>query len=110
MGDNGQILGFRPLMGVFGDDKHTSRSARYTYIPTITVLESLQREGFEPFFACQARVRDPDRREYTKHMLRLRRTGQITQICAKKRGARSAPAAPLQHHPKWPDLRSRHQR
>ncbi|EBO5289033.1 DUF945 domain-containing protein [Salmonella enterica] len=69
----------RVVPGVFGDDKHTSRSARYTYIPTITVLESLQREGFEPFFACQARVRDPDRREYTKHMLRLRRTGQITQ-------------------------------
>ncbi|EBU5234483.1 DUF945 domain-containing protein, partial [Salmonella enterica subsp. enterica] len=69
----------RVVPGVFGDDKHTSRSARYTYIPTITVLESLQREGFEPFFACQARVRDPDRREYTKHMLRLRRAGQITQ-------------------------------
>ncbi|ESF03056.1 hypothetical protein QS26_01880 [Salmonella enterica subsp. enterica serovar Havana] len=97
-------------MGVFGDDKHTSRSARYTYIPTITALESLQREGFEPFFACQARVRDPERREYTKHMLRLRRTGQITQIGAKKRGARSAPVAPLLHHPQWPDLRSRHQR
>ncbi|EPO2859416.1 DUF932 domain-containing protein, partial [Salmonella enterica subsp. enterica serovar Newport] len=36
------------------------------------------REGFEPFFACQSRVRDPGRRDYTKHMLRLRRAGQIT--------------------------------
>ncbi len=81
-------------MGVFGDDKHTSRSARYTYIPTITALESLQREGFEPFFACQARVRDPERREYTKHMLRLRRTGQITQIGAKAgRSIRASRAA-----------------
>ncbi|MDX8024610.1 DUF932 domain-containing protein, partial [Escherichia coli] len=53
--------------------KHTSRSQNYTYIPTITVLESLQREGFQPFFACQTRVRDPGRRGYTKHMLRLRR-------------------------------------
>ena len=61
--------------GIFGEDRHTSRSERYTYIPTITVLESLQREGFQPFFACQTRVRDPDRREYTKHMLRLRRAG-----------------------------------
>ncbi|EDO4530902.1 DUF945 domain-containing protein, partial [Salmonella enterica] len=34
--------------------------------------------GFEPFFACQSRVRDPGRRDYTKHMLRLRRAGQIT--------------------------------
>ncbi|HFP9780086.1 TPA: DUF932 domain-containing protein, partial [Escherichia coli] len=58
--------------GIFGEDKHTSRSQNYTYIPTITVLESLQREGFQPFFACQTRVRDPGRRGYTKHMLRLR--------------------------------------
>ncbi|PLC60873.1 hypothetical protein B9P82_22480 [Citrobacter sp. L55] len=42
------------------------------------MLDSLQREGFQPFFACQTRVRDPERREHTKHMLRLRREGQIT--------------------------------
>ncbi|EAM2983003.1 DUF945 domain-containing protein [Salmonella enterica] len=63
---------------VFGEDKHTSRSDRYSYIPTITLLENLQREGFQPFFACQTRVRDLSKREHTKHMLRLRRAGQIT--------------------------------
>ncbi|HBB6758424.1 TPA: DUF945 domain-containing protein [Citrobacter amalonaticus] len=62
----------------FGEDKHASRSERYTCIPTITILENLQREGFQPFFACQTRVRDQSRREHTKHMLRLRRTGQIS--------------------------------
>ncbi|HEM7537951.1 TPA: DUF945 domain-containing protein [Enterobacter hormaechei] len=62
---------------VFGEDKHVSRSDRYSYIPTITLLENLQREGFQPFFACQSRVRDPERREHTKHLLRLRRAGQI---------------------------------
>ncbi|QAU57427.1 DUF945 domain-containing protein [Escherichia coli] len=62
---------------IFGEDRHTSRSERYAYIPTITVLENLQREGFQPFFACQTRVRDPGRRGYTKHMLRLRRDGEI---------------------------------
>ena len=46
---------------IFGEDRHTSRSKRYAYIPTITVLESLQREGFQPFFACPTRVRDPGR-------------------------------------------------
>lgn len=64
---------------VFGSDRHESRSDRYTWIPTITVLENLHREGFEPFFACQSRVRDQNRREHTKHMLRLRRTGQINR-------------------------------
>ncbi|EPH2850703.1 DUF932 domain-containing protein [Serratia nevei] len=63
---------------VFGEGKHQSRSERYTYIPTVTLLESLQREGFQPFFACQTRVRDQSKREHTKHMLRLRREGQIT--------------------------------
>ena len=62
---------------VFGEEKHTSRSERYVYIPTITLLENLQREGFQPFFACQSRVRDPGRRAHTKHLLRLRRAGQI---------------------------------
>ena len=63
---------------VFSEEKHESRSERYTYIPTITLLESLQKEGFQPFFACQTRVRDVSRREHTKHMLRLRREGQVT--------------------------------
>ncbi|PEH73927.1 DUF932 domain-containing protein [Edwardsiella tarda] len=62
---------------IFGEERHTSRSERYAYIPTITVLENLQREGFQPFFACQTRVRDQSRREHTKHLLRLRRAGQI---------------------------------
>lgn len=71
-----ELMRFVP--SVFSQEKHESRSARYTYIPTITLLDSLRREGFQPFFACQTRVRDPERREHTKHMLRLRRAGQIT--------------------------------
>lgn len=63
---------------VFSEEKHESRSDRYTYIPTITLLDNLQREGFRPFFACQTRVRDLNKRGHTKHMLRLRREGQIT--------------------------------
>lgn len=54
---------FRVVPSVFSEDKHESRSERYTYIPTISLLDSLQREGFQPFFACQTRVRDPGRRE-----------------------------------------------
>ncbi len=71
---------FRTVLSVFSEEKHDSRSERYTYIPTITLLDSLQKEGFYPFFACQTRVRDISRREHTKHMLRLRRHDQITGI------------------------------
>ena len=69
---------FLVVPSVFSEDKHSSRSERYTYIPTISLLDSLQREGFQPFFACQTKVRDQSKREHTKHMLRLRREGQIT--------------------------------
>lgn len=34
---------------VFSEEKHESRSDRYTYIPTITLLDNLKREGFQPF-------------------------------------------------------------
>ncbi|NIH23998.1 DUF932 domain-containing protein [Providencia heimbachae] len=69
---------FRTVPSVFSKEKHDSRSEKYTYIPTITLLDSLQKEGFYPFFACQTRVRDSSRRDHTKHMLRLRRHDQIT--------------------------------
>lgn len=63
----------RIVPGAFSAEKHDSRSERYTYIPTITLLDKLREEGFEPFFASQSRVRDPERREFIKYMVRLRR-------------------------------------
>ncbi|EHP44212.1 protein YafZ [Cupriavidus basilensis OR16] len=62
---------------IFGDNKHDSRSERYSYIPTSSVLDELRKEGFQPFMVCQTRVRNEDRREFTKHMIRLRHAGQI---------------------------------
>ncbi|EHD1638473.1 DUF945 domain-containing protein [Salmonella enterica] len=62
---------------IFADTPHGSRSERYSYIPTSTVLAKLRNEGFEPFMVCQTRVRHEDRREFTKHMLRLRHASQI---------------------------------
>lgn len=62
---------------IFAESPHESRSERYSYIPTAAVLAELRREGFEPFMVCQTRVRQEDRRDYTKHMLRLRHASQI---------------------------------
>ena len=62
---------------IFSEEKHESRSERYTYIPTITLLDNLRKEGFQPFYACQTRVRDEEKKGHTKHMLRLRRENQI---------------------------------
>lgn len=62
---------------IFADTPHGSRSERYSYIPTAAVLAKLRNEGFEPFMVCQTRVRHEERREFTKHMLRLRHASQI---------------------------------
>jgi hypothetical protein len=70
-----QIMTAAP--SIFAEDKHASRSARYTHIPTIEVVRGLRREGFQPFMVCQSRVRDEGKREHAKHMLRLRHASQI---------------------------------
>ena len=62
---------------IFAQAPHGSRSDRYSYIPTATVLQELRGEGFQPFMVCQTRARHDDRRDYTKHMLRLRHASQI---------------------------------
>ncbi|MCU0790694.1 MAG: DUF945 domain-containing protein [Nitratireductor sp.] len=67
----------RAAPSVFADSAHESRSRRYTYIPTIEVVNGLRREGFEPFMACQARTRVEGKEAFTKHLLRFRHQGQI---------------------------------
>ena len=62
---------------IFALDKHASRSDHYTYIPTGEVLTALRKEGFEPFMVCQTRVRQDDRRDFTKHMVRMRHATQV---------------------------------
>lgn len=68
---------FHYVPSIFSEDKHESRSERYTYIPTITLLNNLRKEGFQPFFACQTKVKDVTKKEHTRHMLRLRRDNFI---------------------------------
>lgn len=67
----------RIVPSAFSEEKHDSRSERYTYIPTIVILDRLRDEGFQPYYATQSRTRDQDKRDFTKHMLRLRRHDQI---------------------------------
>ncbi len=67
----------RVAPSIFAEAPHESRSQRYAYIPTATVLTELRKEGFQPFMVTQTRVRDEGKREHTKHMLRLRHASQI---------------------------------
>jgi len=62
---------------IFAREAHASRSERYTYIPTADVLAGLRKEGFQPFFVAQTQSRDDTRRDFTKHMIRLRHASQV---------------------------------
>ena len=60
---------------VFATTAHHSRSERFAPIPTIEILRALRKEGFEVVGAKQSLARIEDKRDFTKHLLRLRRLG-----------------------------------
>jgi hypothetical protein len=64
---------------VFADRPHDSRSARYEFLDTRAVLEGLVRSGFGVFEVRQGGSRIEGKREFTKHMLRLRYQGEAGQ-------------------------------
>lgn len=70
-----QLLKVAP--SIFAENKHESRSDRYTYIPTIDVINGLRNEGFLPFMVAQSRTRIEGKQDFTKHMLRLRKADSI---------------------------------
>jgi hypothetical protein len=65
---------------VFAGEKHASRSAKYTYIPTSEVLNGLHKEGFVPFEARQGGSRDVGKLGFTKHLIRLRQIGGVVRL------------------------------
>ncbi|WBU27570.1 DUF932 domain-containing protein [Rhodopseudomonas palustris] len=68
---------FKAAPSIFSTTAHHSRSDRFQPIPTIAVLDQLRKEGFEPVGAKQAMARDGDRRDYAKHLIRLRRFDNV---------------------------------
>lgn len=64
---------------IFAEGAHASRSERYGYIPTVAVVDALQKEGFYPFMVGQTRTRAEGQREYTKHMVRFRHANEIAR-------------------------------
>jgi hypothetical protein len=62
---------------IFAEAKHSSRSERYSYIPTIQVVDGMRNEGFLPFFVAQSRTRQEGKQDFTKHLIRFRHADQI---------------------------------
>lgn len=72
---NDQIARHAP--SVLATEAHGSRSEQYKIVPTIDVLNNLREEGFQPFEVRQTKVRNPDRRDHTRHMVRLRHPDMV---------------------------------
>ena len=53
---------------IFAPAKHSSRSERYAYIPTIEVLRGLGSEGFQPFMVAQGKSRIAGKSEFSKRV------------------------------------------
>lgn len=69
--DESQLRRLAP--SIFATEAHHSRSERFTPIPTWDIVQALGREGFVPYRAGQSTTRQPDRSEFTKHLVRFRR-------------------------------------
>jgi hypothetical protein len=80
--ENAQIARVAP--SIFAQEPHESRSERFSFISTISVLDECRREGFQPFFACQSKSRIPGKSEFTKHMIRLRHASDISAAEARE--------------------------
>ncbi len=76
--DNQQIAAMAP--SAFATEAHDSRSSRYAYIPTSSVIDGLRAEGFLPVSAKQGGSRIPGKAEFTKHMIRFRYQGQVPEL------------------------------
>jgi hypothetical protein len=61
---------------VLAQDKHSSRSERYTYVSTMDVMEALGSEGFLPYSIMQGGSKDEEKRGFTKHLVRFRHASQ----------------------------------
>jgi hypothetical protein len=65
---------------IFAEGKHSSRSERYTYIPTGDVVRGLMDNGFRAMEVRQGGSRDDEKRGFTKHMIRLRHSDAKNEL------------------------------
>jgi hypothetical protein len=73
-----QIAQFAPT--VFSSDRHSSRSERFQVIPTHELLAGLSKEGFVPVKVQVGGSRDQEKRAFTKHLIRFRRSDNLDGV------------------------------
>lgn len=59
---------------IFATEPYHNMSDRYSFIPTIEIIDNLMSKGWLPVKAMEAKSRKEDKLGYTKHMVRLRKS------------------------------------
>lgn len=72
---NDQIRSIAPA--IFAERPDDRCSARYSFIPTITVLDALRDQGFAPTYVMSAKAKDASHQVSAKHLMRLRRVEDL---------------------------------
>ena len=65
---------------VFAERPWEGVSDRYTFIPTVKVMENLMTEGWNVMYAGQQKTRLPGKKEFTRHVLRMRRSMESVKV------------------------------
>ena len=68
----------RVAPSIFASQPWEGVSAKYTFIPTIKVVESLMSEGWQIMQASQNRTRIAEKKFFTKHLIRFRRENELS--------------------------------
>lgn len=72
---NDQLI--RRAPAIFAEQAHSSRSDRYSYIPTLDLINGMRSEGFYPVQVSEAGSRDQSKKGFGKHLIRFRREDQL---------------------------------
>lgn len=72
----------RVAPSIFAAQPWERMSAKYTFIPTISIVDKMRAEGFQPVAATQSRTRIEGKQDFTKHLIRFRdvRAGDVPAI------------------------------
>ncbi len=67
---DGDLMRVAP--SIFASRPYAGMSDRYTFIPTIDVVNKLRAEGFQPVMAAESRATKLEKVGFSKHMIRFR--------------------------------------
>lgn len=75
---NSELYAVAP--SIFASEPWAGVSSRYEFIPTVSVIEQMRKEGFIPTQAQQSLCRSSGKRGYQKHMLRFTLSADLEQL------------------------------